>query len=58
MYKFHEIPFIGDLVMAADGKILKFRQSKGNNSAITNGVTIKLHVYNPTIVINIQYTFH
>ena len=35
-YKFHEIPSIGYLVMAEDGKkSLKFRQSKGNSSAIT-----------------------
>ena len=36
--KFHEIQSIGYLVMAEDGKkSLKFRQSKGNNSSITDG---------------------
>ena len=58
-YKYHEIPSIGYLVMAEDRKkSLKFRHSKGNNSAITDGNAIKLHVQNLTIVIYIQYKFH
>ena len=37
------------------GKTLKFRQWKGNNSAITDDTLIKLHVHNLTMVIYIQY---
>ena len=51
-YKFQEILFIGYLVMAEDvKKSLKFRQSKGNNSAITDDTQIKLPVHNLTMVI-------
>ena len=45
--------------MAEDGKkSLKFRQSKGNNSTITDDIPIKLHVHILTMVIYIQYMFH
>ena len=45
--------------MAEDGKyILIFRQSKGNNSLITDDTQVKLRVHNHSIVIYIQYTFH
>ena len=57
-YKFHEIPFISYLVMVEIGEKIKFRQSKGNNSAITYDTPIKLHVHNLTMVIYIQYKFH
>ena len=57
-YKFHEILSIGYLVMAEDGKSLKFRDSKGNISAKTSDTPIKLHVLNLTMVIYIQYKFH
>ena len=36
---------------------MKFRQSKGNNSAITDDIP-KIHVHNIIIVIYIQYKFH
>ena len=52
-YKFQEILFIGYLVMAEDKKSLKFRQSKGYNSAMTEDTPIKLHVHNLTMVIYI-----
>ena len=39
-------------------KSLKFRQSKGNNSSITDDIPSKLHVHNITIVMYIQYEFH
>ena len=55
-YKFQEIPFIGYLVMAGDdNKSLKFRQSKDDNSSITDGTAMKLHVHEHTLVIYIQY---
>ena len=58
-YKFHEIISIGYLAMAEDRiKSLKFRHSKGNNSALNNGTPIKLHVHSITMVIHIQYKFH
>ena len=57
-YKLHEIPSISYLVMAEDRKTLKFSQSKGNNSSITDDTIIKLHVHNPKLVIYIQYKFH
>ena len=42
--------------MAEDGKkSLKYRQSKGNNSAITDNIPIKLHIHNLTMVIYIQF---
>ena len=51
-YKFQEIPFIGYLVMADDDdKSLIFRQSKGDNSSITDGTAMKLHVHKHTLVI-------
>ena len=37
---------------------MKFRQSKGNNSSITNDTLVKLHVHNYTVVIYIQYKVH
>ena len=38
--------------MAEDGnKSLKFRQSKGNNSAITDDTPIKLHMHNLTMAL-------
>ena len=48
---------IGYLVMAEDRKSLKFRQSMGNNSAITDDTPIKLHIHKLTMVIYIQYKF-
>ena len=58
-YEFHEIISNGYLIIPEDGKkSLNFRQSKGNNSAITKGTLIKLHVHNLTMVIYIQYKFH
>ena len=58
-YKFHEIPSIGHLILAEDRKkSLKFRQSKGNNSTVTNDTLKQLHVHNLTMVIYIQYKFH
>ena len=40
-------------------KSLKFRQSKGNNSSITDDTLMKLYVHNHTMVfIYIQYKFH
>ena len=54
-YKFHEIPSIGYLVMAKDGKkLLKFSQSKGNNSAITDDTPIKLHMHYLTMAISVS----
>ena len=53
-YKYQEIPFIGYLVMADDeNKSLKFMQSKGDNSPLTNGTAMKLHVHEHTLVIYI-----
>ena len=43
--------------MAEDRKSLKFWQSMGNNSSITDDTQMKLHVHN-TMVIYIQYKFH
>ena len=44
--------------MVEDGKgSLKFNQSKGDNSCITNDTLIKLNVHNNTVVIYIQYMF-
>ena len=41
--------------MAEDGKkSLKFRQSKGNNSSITDDTLMKLKVHNNTMVMFIQ----
>ena len=37
---------------------MKFRQSKGNNSAITDDAPIKLHMHNLIMAIYIQYKFH
>ena len=39
-------------------KSLKFRQSKGNNSAITDNTLMKLCVHNHTMVVYIQYKLH
>ena len=36
----------------------KCRQSKGNNSSITDDTLIKLQVHNHIMVIYIQYKFH
>ena len=59
-YKFHETQSIGYKVMALDRKkSLKFRQSKDNNSSITNNKLENIHVNNHTMIIyNIQYKFH
>ena len=44
--------------MAEDGKgSLKFRQSKGNNSSVTDDILMKLNVHNNTVVIYIPYKF-
>ena len=37
---------------------MKFRQSKGNNSSITDDILMKLHVNNHTMLIYNQYEFH
>ena len=51
-YKFHEIPSIAYKVMADyRKKTLKFRQSKADNSSITNDTLMKLHFFNQTMVI-------
>ena len=39
-------------------KTLKFRQSKGNSSSVTDDTLSKLQVHNPIIVICIQYKCH
>ena len=59
-YKFHEIPSIDyKNIMAEDGKkSLKFRQSKGNNSSITEDILMKIHTHNHTMVLFIQHKFH
>ena len=58
-YKLHDIPSISYKITVDDGKkSLKFRQSKGNNSSITNVTLMKLNLHNYTMVINIQYKFH
>ena len=60
-YKFHEILSIIHRLPSHGWvlkKSLKFRQSKGNNSAITDDTQIKLHLHNLTIAIYIQYKFH
>ena len=44
--------------MAEDDKTLRFKQSKGNSSSITNDKLVKLHVHNTTMVIYIQHKFH
>ena len=55
-YKSNVSPSKGYRVMAEDAKqSLKFRQTKGNSSAILNERPIKLYVHNLTIVIYIQY---
>ena len=46
-YKLHEFLSIGYLVMAEDGKTLKFSQSNGNNSSIADDTQIKLQVHTP-----------
>ena len=43
---------------ADEKKSLKFRQSKGDYSSITNVTQMKIHVYSHTMVIHIQYKFH
>ena len=53
-YKCHEIPSYG----WGWKKSLKFRRSKGNNSAITDDTPIKLHMHNLIMAIYIQYKFH
>ena len=37
---------------------MKFRQSNGSNSAITDNIPIKLQVHNLMMVIYFQYMFH
>ena len=37
---------------------MKFMQSKGNDSAITDDTPLKLHMYHFTIAIHIKYKFH
>ena len=46
-YKLHEFLSIGYLVMAEDGKTLKFSQSKGNNSSITDDTQINFMCITP-----------
>ena len=54
-YKFHEIPAFGYLVMTEDRKkSLKFRQSKGDNSSITQDTL----VHNHNKFIYIKYKYH
>ena len=43
--------------MAKEGKSLKFKQSKDNNSSISGDILMKLHVHHQTIVLYIQYKF-
>ena len=57
-YNLQDISIIGYLVMAGYAKkSLKFRQSRGDNSCITNETPIELHVHNHTMVIYIKYNF-
>ena len=37
---------------------MKFRQSKGDNSSITDDTLMKLHVNNHTMLLYNQYKFH
>ena len=50
-----KIPSLGYQVMVEDGKSLKFRQSKDNNSSITDGPLMKRHMQSHTMVTYIQY---
>ena len=50
--KFH--PIVTKLWIRTE-KSSKFRQSKDNNSSITNATLMKVHVQNHTMVIYIQY---
>ena len=56
--KFHEIPFIGYLVWTEMESSMKLRQSKGNNSTLTDNILNKLHEHNLTVVISIQFKFY
>ena len=49
---------LGYLVVAEDGKTLKCRQPKGNNSAIPDDTEIKLHMHNFAMVLYVRYKFH
>ena len=53
--KFH--PLLTKLWLRME-KSLKCRQSKGNDSSITDYSLMKLHILNQTIVIYIKYKFH
>ena len=56
-YTFYENPSIAFGVVAEYGKILKWKQLKGNTS-ITDNILRKVHMHNQFKVIYIQYTFH
>ena len=49
-YKFHEIQYVASYGRGQE-KSLKFRQTKGNNSSITNNTIIKLCIHNHTMAI-------
>ena len=51
-------PLLSRLRLGIEKKPLKFKQSKSNNSSITNYTLMKLQVHTHTIVIYIQYKFH
>ena len=53
-YKFHENPSIGylKLWLRTENKTFKFRQSKGNNSFITDDTQIKLNMNNQHTMVN------
>ena len=56
--QFHEIPSIAYNVMADDRKSLTLWQSMGNNSSLSDGILMKLHVHCHTMVIFTQNKFN
>ena len=54
--KFH--PLVTKLWLRTGKKSLEFRQSKSNNSSVTDDTLVKLYVHNHTMVIYIQYKLH
>ena len=57
--KFHEIPSLCYLVMAVDGKSLTLRQSKDNNSSVTDDTLMKLNEHHYGHIFSIKFKkFH
>ena len=56
-YTIHAIPFIHYLAMVANGKPLKFRISKDNNSSIADDIRMKRHMHNHIMAIYIKYKY-